>query len=115
MPAVALSRLVGMRRLILLRCLDDSLELLRAFGPDKRSRMLVVVGDVVQQEFFQLSLGGVHALRQGLLAQDTEEAFHQVDPGSMARSVMEVHPGVPLQPVPRRLVLVDVEIVENYV
>ena len=115
MPAAALSRLLGVLRLILLlRCLDDALELLRAFGPDERSRMLVVAGDVVQQEFFQ-SLGVVHTLSQGLLAQDTEEAFHHVDPGSMGRSVMEVHAGMPLQPVPHRLVLVNVEIVENHV
>ena len=104
-----------MRGLIFLGRFDNALKLLRALGPDERPGVLVVLSNVVQQEFLQLPFRVVHTLRQALLAQDAEETFHHVDPGSMGRRVMEVCLGMPLQPAPRCFILVEVEIVENHV
>jgi hypothetical protein len=75
-------------------------------GPHKGPGVLVVAGDEVQQEFLQFFLRGVNTLRQALLAQDAEENFHQVDPGSMGRGVVETRAGMSLEPAPRCLVLV---------
>src|SRR5207248_2992800 len=111
----ALSWFARVRGLLLFRRLDDALQLLRSLGPYKGLGILVVAGNEVQQEFLQFSLRGMNTLRQALLAQDAEKNFHQVDPRSVGRGVVEMRAGMPLQPAPRCFVLVDVEIVENHV
>ena len=101
--------------MIFLGRFDNALQFLRAFGPDERPGVLVVVSNVAQQEFFQLAFRFVHTLRQALLAQDAEETFHHVDPGSMGGSVVEVYAGIALQPALRGRVFVDIEVVEHHV
>lgn len=51
------------------------LQFLRTLGPDEGPGILVVTSNVAQQEFFQLALGAVHALRQALLAKNAKEVF----------------------------------------
>jgi hypothetical protein len=82
-PATPLPKFARVSRLIFLGRLDDALEFLRSLGPHKGLGVLVVLGDVVQQEFLELAFRSVHALRQALFAQDAEKAFDQVDPGGM--------------------------------
>jgi len=74
--AASLPRLARVSRLIFFGRLNDALQLLWSFGPYEGRGVLVVVCDVFQQEFLQVAFRGMHALRQALLAKDTEEAFH---------------------------------------
>ena len=97
--------------MVLFGRLDDPLQLFGSLGPYERPRIFVVVSDIVQEEFLELAFGSMNTLGECLLTQDAEKAFHHIDPRSVGRRVMEMHPGMPFQPVSCRLVLVDVEIV----
>ena len=57
-----------MKCLIFLGRLDDSLEVLRPFGPGKRIARFVVAGDEAIQQFFQVLLAMLYAVGQALLA-----------------------------------------------
>src|ERR1700682_218371 len=100
-------------RLIFLGRLDDALELLRSLGPHERPGVLVVLGDVIQQELLELPFRSVHALRQTLFAKDAEEAFDHVNPGGMCGGVVEMHLGMSSQPALGGFVFVNVEVVED--
>ena len=69
--------------------------------------MLVVLGDVIQQEFLELVFRSVHALRQALFAQDAEKAFDHGNPEGMGGGVVEVHLGISSPPALGRFVFVD--------
>src|ERR1700694_3917965 len=66
-------------RLIFLGRLDDALELLRSLGPHERPGVLVVLGDVIQQELLELPFRSVHALRQTLFAKEMRAARLDAD------------------------------------
>src|ERR1700730_11271619 len=102
-------------RLIFLGGLDDALELLWSLGPHERLGVLVVLGDVIQQELLELALRRVDALRQTSPAKDAEEAFDHVNPGGMCGCVVEVHPRMSFQPALGCFVFVNVEVVKDHV
>ena len=54
-------------------------------------------------------------MRKPCLPRMLKKHSTRFNPGSVGGRVMEVHSGMPLQPVPCCFVLVDVEIVENHV
>ena len=78
-----------MSSLILLSSLDDALQLFGSLGPCEGTAVGVVTGDEMLNEIFQILFGPLNAMCQALLAQDTEETFDQIHPGSMGGSVME--------------------------
>ena len=57
-----------MKCLVFLGRLDDSLQVLRAFGPGKRVAGFVVAGDETVEQFFQVLLGVLNTVGQALLA-----------------------------------------------
>ena len=67
--AASLPEFARVSRLIFLGRLDDALELLWSLGPHERLGVLVVLGDVIQQELLELALRRVDALRQYLACQ----------------------------------------------
>lgn len=67
-----------MESLIFLGGFDDALKLLGAFGPGERVTGLVVVGEEAAEEFFEILLGPLHAVRQRLFTENAEEAFNEV-------------------------------------
>ena len=69
-----------MKSLIILGRLDDSLQVLRPFGPGEGIAGLVVAGDEAVEQFFEIPLGMLHAVGQALLAENAEEALDQVHP-----------------------------------
>jgi len=54
--ATPLPEFARVSRLIFLGGLDDALELLRSLGPHERLRVLVVLGDVIQQELLRVGV-----------------------------------------------------------
>ena len=97
-----------MKSLIVLGGLDDSLQAFGAFGPSKWVAGLVVAGQEAVEQFLQVLLGMLDAVRQTLLAEDAEETFDEVHPRGMRGRVVKVDLGMANQPSPSRLVLVDV-------
>jgi hypothetical protein len=83
------------------------------FGPGEGAAIGVVAGDELLKEFLEILFGSLHAVRQSLLAQDAEEAFDQIQPGSMGRSVVELDSWVAPEPAAGGLILVDVQIIRN--
>jgi hypothetical protein len=81
-----------MNSLILLGGFDDALKLLRALGPGERMTSLVIVSEEVLQEFLEIVLRTLHTVRQPLLAKNTDEAFDEIQPGGMGRSVVKPNP-----------------------
>ena len=57
-----------MKCLIFLGRLDDSLQVLRPFGPGERIARLVVVGDETVEQFLEVLLGMLNTVGQTLLA-----------------------------------------------
>lgn len=70
-----------MGSLILPGGFDEALKLLGALGPGERIASLVVVGEETVEEFFEVLLRALHAVRKPLLAEDAEEAFDEIQPG----------------------------------
>src|SRR5271157_1086510 len=102
----ATTRLSGVKSLIVLGGLDDSLQVFWAFGP-RECTGLVVAGDEAVEQFLEILLGMLDAVRQTLLAED-EETFDEVHPRGMRGRVMKVDLRMANQPSPSRLVFVDV-------
>jgi hypothetical protein len=98
-------------RLVLLRGLDDALEVFWSFGPGEGTALGVVAGEEPLKEFFQIVLRSLHTVRQPLLAEDAEEAFDQIHPGSMGWRVMELDSWVTLEPAAGDLIFMDVQII----
>ena len=82
--------------LVLLGCFNDTLQLFRSLGPDKRRAMLVVMVNVVQQEILELTCRPMDAVRQPLAGENAEETLDQIQPGGVRRDVVEMHTRVPL-------------------
>jgi hypothetical protein len=104
----ATARLSGVKSLIVLGGLDDSLQVFGAFGPSEGITGLVVAGEEAVEQFLEILLGMLDAVRQTLLAEDTEETFDEVHPRGMRGRVVKVNLRMANQPSPSRLVLVDV-------
>jgi hypothetical protein len=96
------------KSLIVLGGFDDSLQMLRAFGPGEWIAGLVVAGQKAVEEFLEFLLGMLNAVCQTLLAEDAEEAFDEVHPRGMHRRVVKVDLRTATEPSPRRFVLMDV-------
>jgi hypothetical protein len=101
--------------LVLLSRFDDSLQLVRPFGPGERRGILAVLFQVAKQKILEILLGTLHALRQCLPGENTEKAFHQVHPRGMRWCVVKMHPSVAQKPLFGGFVFVDVEVVQHYV
>jgi hypothetical protein len=71
------------------KSLSFTYELLRALGPGERITGLVIVGEEAVEEFFEIRLRPLRTVRQALLAENTEEAFDEIQPGGMGRSVVK--------------------------
>lgn len=97
-----------MKGLIVLGGLDDSLQAFGALGPSEWITALVVAGEEAVEQFLEILLGMLDAVRQTLLAEDTEETFDEVHPRGMRGRVVKVNLRMANQPSPSRLVLVDV-------
>ena len=69
-----------MKSLIVLGGLDDSLQVFGAFGPSEGITGLVVAGKEAVEQFLEILLGMLDAVRQTLLAEDAEETFDEVSP-----------------------------------
>ena len=80
-----------MKSLILLGCLDDSLEVFGTLGPREWIAGFVVAGEEAVEEFLEILFGALHAVRQALLAENAEEALDQIQPRSMRGSVVKVN------------------------
>ena len=72
-----------MKSLIVLGGLDDSLQMLGAFGPSEWVAGLVVAGQEAVEKFLEILCGMLDAVRQALLAEDAEETFDEVHPRGM--------------------------------
>src|SRR5260370_41025996 len=84
------------------------------FGPLEGSGLLVVSRNETINGVAQLTCGCETRTSQRRPAQDTEPAFHLIQPRTVCRYEVEVHVGMQFEPtVP--LWLVRVEIVENHV
>jgi hypothetical protein len=64
--------------LVLFGCFDDALEAFRPFGLGEGRRVLAVFLQVAKQEVLEVLLGMMHAVGQGLAAENTEKAFDHV-------------------------------------
>src|SRR4051812_19215907 len=106
-------RLFGVSDLILLSSLDDALQLFGSLGPCEGTTVGVVRGNELLNKIFEILFGSLNAMCQALFAQNTEEAFDQIHPGSMGGSVMERDEFVAFQPPVGGLVLMNVEIIRH--
>lgn len=103
-----------MDSLILLGGFDDALKLLRAFGPAERIAGLVVVGEEAVEEFFEILFRPLHAMREPLLGENTEEAFNEIQPGGMGRSVMKPNLRMTAHPAAGGFILMNVQIIDHH-
>ena len=103
-----------MKSLIVLGGLDDSLQVFRAFGPSEWITGLVVAGEEAVEEFLEILLGMLDAVRQTLFAEDAEETLDEVHPRSMRGRVVKINLRMSTKPAPGRLVLVNVQVVYNH-
>ena len=69
-----------MKSLIILGGLDDALQVFGAFGPCEWIAGFVVAVEEAVEEFLEILLGMLDAVRQALLTEDAEEAFDEVYP-----------------------------------
>ena len=97
-----------MKSLILLGGLDDPLQVFGAFGPGEWIAGLVVAGEEAVEEFLEILLGMLDAMRQALLTENAEEAFDEVDPRCMRGGVVKEDLRMATEPSPGCLVLMDV-------
>ena len=97
--------------LICLGRLDDFLQVLRPFRPNEGRAGLVVVFNEPLQVFFQFVLGTVDALLQAASGQNAKETFDQIHPGGVGRDIVTMHTRMARQPLLRRLVLMNVQII----
>ena len=104
-----------MNSLILLGGFDDALKLLRALGPGERMTSLVVVSEEAVEEFFEIVLRPLHTVRQPLLAENTEEAFDEIQPGGMGRSVVKPNLRMAAQPSAGSFILMNVQVIDYHV
>jgi hypothetical protein len=96
------------KSLVVLGGLDDALQVCGALGPGEGIAGLVVAGEEAVEEFLEILLGMLDAVRQALLAEDAEETFDEVHPRGMRGGVVKVDWRMATEPSPSRLVLVDV-------
>src|ERR1700760_4566990 len=104
-----------MDSLILLGGFDDALKLLWAIGPSERITGLVVVGKESAKEFFEILFRSLDAVGQPLLAENTEEAFDEIQPGGMSGGVMKPHLWMAVQPAAGSFILVNVQVIDCHV
>ena len=104
-----------MESLVVLGGLDDSLQVLGTFGPSEGITGLVVAGEEAVEQFLEILLRMLDAVRQTLLAEDAEETFDEVHPRGMGGRVVKADLRMANQPSPGRLILVDVEVVHDHV
>ena len=65
------------------------------------------------EKFLEILLGMLNAVRQTLFAEDAEETLDQVHPRGVCGRVVKINLRMATQPVPSRLVLVDVQVVHD--
>ncbi len=104
--------LSGVNSLIFLGGFDDPLKLLGAFSPGERITSFVIVGEEAVEEFFEILFRPLHAVRQPLLTEDTEEAFDEVQPGGMGRSVVKPDLRMAAQPSAGSFILMNVQVID---
>ena len=104
-----------MKSLIILGGFNDVLEMYRALGPSEGIARLVIAGEETLEEFLEILLGTLNAVRQTLFAEDAEETLDEIHPRGMRGRVVKVNLRMATKPAPSRLVLVDVQIVHNHV
>ena len=104
-----------MESLIILCGFNDVLQMFRAFGPSEGIARLVIAGEETVEEFLEVLLGMLNAVRQTLFAEDAEETLDKVHPRGMRGGVVKVNLRMATQPAPSRLVLVDVQVVHDHV
>jgi hypothetical protein len=63
-----------MENLIILRRLNDVLQMLRALGPSERIAGLVIAAEEAVEEFLEILLGMLNAVRQTLASTGTSAA-----------------------------------------
>jgi hypothetical protein len=61
--------------------------MLRALGPSERIAGLVIAGEETVEEFLEILLGMLNAVRQTLLTEDAEETLDEVHPRGMCGRV----------------------------
>ena len=110
---MATSRFPWVRRLILLGLFNNVLQVLGPFRPDERGTGFVIVLNERQKVLFQFPPGAMNALLEPAPGQDAEEAFSQVDPGGVRRSVVEMDLGMTPEPSLGGTALVDVQVVQD--
>jgi len=106
---------LGGKGLIILGGRDDSLQVFGAFGPGEGITGLVVAGEEAVEQFLEILLGMLDAVRQTLLAENAEETFDEVYPRGMGGGVVKADLSMSHQPSPGRLVLLDVQLVYDHV
>ncbi len=99
--------------LVLLGRFNDPPEFFRSLPPSEGLTGIIVVGKELQQKVLELLLGAMNTLRQTSLAQDAEEAFHHIHPRGVGGGMVKVHARVMLQPSFRRIILVNVQVVQD--
>ncbi len=104
-----------MKSLIILGGLKDVLRMRRALGPSERIAGLVRASEETVEEFLEILLGMLNAVRQTLFAEDAEETLDEVHPRGVRGRVVKVNSRMATQPAPGRLVLVDIQVVHDHV
>ena len=104
-----------MDSLIFLGGLDDALKLLWTFGPGEGITGLVVVGKEAAKEFFEILFRSLNAVSQPLFAENTEEAFNEIQPGGMSRGVMKPNLWMAVQPAAGSSIFMNVQIIDYQV
>ena len=99
--------------MVLLRGFDDALEVFRPFGPGERGRILAVFLQISNQKILQVFLGTLDALGKRLPCQNAEETLDHIHPRGVRCGVVEMHTGMPQEPLLGRFVFMNVEIVED--
>ena len=75
--------------------------------------MGVVVGEEAREEFFEILVGSLRAVRQTLHREDAEEAFDKIHPRGVRGSVVKVNSRVAPEPATGGLILVDVQMIRD--
>src|ERR1700693_635316 len=93
--------------------LPGGLEMCRTFGPGEWRGILAVFFEIPNQELLQVVFRAVHALRERRPGENAEKALDHSHPGSVRRSVMEMHARMTQEPLFGRFVLVDIKVVQH--
>jgi hypothetical protein len=73
---------------------------------------LVVAGEKAVEEFLEIPLRPLHTVRQPLLAENAKEAFDEIQPGAMGRSVVKANLGMAAQPLAGSVILMNVQVID---